>query len=111
MSIQVANPSNVPELMIRVKLPESGSYHGSPSGDTEYDRAYNDAILSAKPVGFEVRWPRAGERWPVDSEGYTWVRLYCADRKHGLEHYIEEYRVVSQELARIRTELRKMVGA
>ena len=29
----------VPEFMIRVKLPPSGAYHSSPSGDTEYEDA------------------------------------------------------------------------
>lgn len=66
------------EFMVRVKLPSSGGYHSSPSGDTQYEIDYRQAIFDVKPIGFEVRWPRLNEKWPVDSEGYTYVPLYVS---------------------------------
>lgn len=64
--------------MIQVKLPSSSEYHASPSGDTEYESAYKQAIFDAKPEGFEVSWPKIGHRWPIDSEGFTFVPLYLS---------------------------------
>lgn len=63
------------EFHVRVRLPDAASFHSSPSGDAEYEAAYSSAISAVKPRGFEVRWPRTGQKWPVDSEGYTWVPL------------------------------------
>lgn len=67
------------QFMIRVELPSPSAYPSGPSGDTEYYTAYKDAIFASLPDGFEVFWPRAGQRWPVDSEGYTFVPLYLGD--------------------------------
>ncbi len=91
-----------PEFMVRVKLPSSGGYHCSPSGDTEYEEAYNAAIMAAKPDGYEVIWPRIGEKWPVDSEGYTWVRLRCTDGKAAVAYWTERCRLAEKELKRIK---------
>lgn len=86
---------------IRVKLPSSGGYHSSPSGDAEYEKAYKDAIFKAKPAGFEVKWPRANEKWPVDSEGYTFVPLYLTQAADAVAHWQEQadmYRVKYETL-------------
>lgn len=77
-------------FMVRVKLPNPAGYHSSPSGDTEYEQARSSAIFAVKPVGFEVKWPRGGERWPVDSEGYTFVPLVVSDHRDALATAIEE---------------------
>jgi hypothetical protein len=94
--------STLPEFMVRVKLPSSSAYHSSPSGDTEYEDAYKKAIADALPPGFEVRWPRMHEKWPVDSEGYTYVRLYATDEKTALAHYIDRVKELESHLDRIR---------
>ena len=45
---------DIPDFMVRVNLPSSGAYHCSPSGDSEYDDAYNQALMKVVPPGFEV---------------------------------------------------------
>lgn len=92
----------IPEFMVRVKLPSSGGYASSPSGDTEYEQAYKEAIFAAKPEGFEVAWPRVGERWPVDSEGYTWVRLYCTDTTNALAKWREQALQASKAMQKVK---------
>lgn len=77
-------------FMVRVKLPNPAGYHSSPSGDTEYESARSEAIFAVKPAGFEVKWPRGGERWPVDSEGYTFVPLVLTDHRDALANAIRE---------------------
>jgi hypothetical protein len=75
---------NLPEFMVRVLLPPSHSYACCPSGDTTYEEAYNKAIQDVLPPGFVVKWPRVGHKWPVDSEGYTWVHLHCTGKCPGV---------------------------
>jgi hypothetical protein len=89
------------EFMVRVKLPSSGAYHSSPSGDTEYDNAYKEAIFAATPIGFEVGWPRRNEKWPVDSEGFTWVRLYCTDEKNALASALAQIADLKSSMSKI----------
>lgn len=91
-----------PELMVRVKLPSPSDYSSGPSGDTEYERAYTAAIFAVKPPGFEVKWLRAGQSWPKDSEGYTWVRLYCTDHKRAAAYYMELYVLIKKKLESLR---------
>ena len=91
-----------PEFMVRVKLPSSGAFPGTPSGDTEYEQAYRKAILSELPQGFEVQWPRSNEKWPVDSEGYTWVRLRCSDEKNALAYFIKEHGYLKDKLEKVK---------
>lgn len=83
----MSEASGYPEFMMRVILPPSHSFHSSPSGDTEYDIAYNKALMENKPAGFEVIYPRRNEKWPVDSEGYTWVRLQCTNKEDALAYW------------------------
>lgn len=61
------------QYCIRVELPSSGGYAACPSGDTEYEEAYNNAIKSAMPDGFKLVPVRLGHNRPVDSEGFTWM--------------------------------------
>ncbi len=63
------------EFMMRVKLPDSSGYPCGPSGDTDYYCDYANALKKATPDGFEVIEERAGVRSPLDSAGYTYVRL------------------------------------
>ena len=44
------------EFVVRVKLPSSAGFNSGPSGDTEYESAYQKAIFDIKPDGFEVAW-------------------------------------------------------
>jgi hypothetical protein len=92
----------LPEFMVRVKLPSSSAYAACPSGDAEYEEAYKKAIFDVKPAGFEVSWPRLNEKWPVDSEGYTWVRLFCADQSSAIAQWIGRVDELQTRLETIR---------
>lgn len=100
MSTEPSPP--LPEFMVRVKLPDPSRYSPGPSGDNAYDDAYDKALRDAVPPGFEVRRPRLGQRWPVDSEGYTFVPLYCSGPQKALSHYIEEVGRLEAYVSRIR---------
>ncbi len=102
----MANPV---QFMIRVKLPSSSAYHSSPSGDSEYDEAYKKAIFDIKPPGFEVCWPRLNEKWPKDSEGYTFVPLYISDDKTSLHYYIERVAMLENQLAKAREHAKQLL--
>lgn len=75
------------EFMVRVKLPCASDFK---PGDG-YESARNDAIFAIKPCGFEVKWPREGQTWPVDSEGYTYVPLFLTYHKDALAFYMERH--------------------
>lgn len=85
-------------FVVKVKLPASCAFHSSPSGDTEYEQAYNSAIFAVKPRGFEVKWPKGAERWPVDSEGFTYVPLVLTDHRDALAKTIEDCARLRQRL-------------
>lgn len=91
-----------PEFMMRVKLPSSGEYHSRPSGDTAYEEALRRALMEVKPEGFEIIYPKLNEKWPIDSEGFTWVRLYCTNDKDALGYWMKEARFLQQKLDRIK---------
>jgi hypothetical protein len=74
----------IPEFMIRVKLPSPDAFPACPSGDTDYEIARDKALADARPEGFEYIYPRMGESWPRDSEGYTFARLRCSDHDNAL---------------------------
>lgn len=95
--------------MVRVKLSSSGSYACCPSGDTEYEIDYHKAIDAAKPPGFEVIYPRLNEKWPKDSEGFTWVRLKCTNKDDALAHFLAEAVKKNDELARIKNLLKDSI--
>lgn len=90
------------EFMVRVKLPKSGSYHSSPSGDSEYEDAYNKAIADALPPGFEVCKARLNEKWPIDSEGVTYVPLRVTKAGYALSFYMERVKELETKIERIK---------
>jgi len=90
------------EYVVRVKLPSSGSFHSSPSGDTEYETAYNAAIFAAKPEGFEVAWSSRAT-WPVDRDGLTWVKLYCTDKSKAVEYFQDRVVSLTKQVERLKT--------
>src|SRR3989344_39135 len=98
---------NYPESMMRVKLPNSASYHSSPSGDTEYEEAYKKAIADVLPDGYEGIWPRPNEKWQSDSEGFTWVRLRCVNLDMALVYWQERARFAEKHIARIKEVVEK----
>jgi hypothetical protein len=98
----------IPEFMVRVLLPKSSEFHCSPSGDSEYDDALKKAIFAVKPYGFEVVWPKLNEKWPVDSEGLTWVRLRCADDKEGLAYFMNECRILQKKIEKVKEATRSL---
>ena len=98
------------EYVVRVKLPSSAGYPSCPSGETDYERVYNDTIFAAKPEGFEVSWATKN-LWPTDKDGKTWVLLYCTDQKKAVQYFnermitfekkVEEFRELSKKLSAI----------
>ena len=98
---------NVPEFMMRVKLPSSGSFAACPSGDTEFEEAHRKAINDRLPPGFEVSWPRQGT-WPRDKEGYTWVLLYLTDEKKSAAYFMKQAHEAQQALSRLQEKLRSI---
>lgn len=100
----------VPEFMIRVQLPSSGAYSGSPSGDTEFEDAYRNAILEKLPEGFEVIWPLLNRKTPQDSEGFTWIRIRydgkCAENPQA--HWIQECQAAQKELRELKAAIRRL---
>ena len=97
-------PCRFPEFMVRVRLPESSTYHSGPSGDTEFEDAYNAAITAAVPEGFEAIRPRLGERWPK-IDGVTFVPLRLVDPSNplaSLAHYVQEVKRLESRLAAVR---------
>ena len=91
--------------MIRVKLPNASAYAGCPSGDSEYEDAYKSAIARVKPEGFEVKWPRIGHRWPVDSEGYTYVPLDCINEDNVMAELIFKVHFLEEKIKKAREAL------
>lgn len=89
------------EYVVRVKLPSSGSFHSSPSGDTEYEQACNAAIFAVKPPGFEVAWSSRAT-WPVDRDGLTWVKLYCTDSSKAMEYYHDRVASLTKQVERMK---------
>lgn len=92
----------VPEFMVRVKLPSGCDYWASPSGDTAFEEAFDKALAEATPPGFNPVYPRGNECWPVDSEGFTFVRLQCTDEKSALAYWMAEAQKWQAELRRIK---------
>jgi len=90
-----------PECMVRVKLPSSSGYAACPSGDTEYEMDRTKALRDALPEGYEYVYPRTGQYWAKDSEGYTWARLKCTDEKNALEAARDTIKSLRTRLKRI----------
>jgi len=91
------------EYIVRVKLPPLNDN----DDNYEYERRYNDAIFAVKPTGFEVDWS-SKKTWPVDSEGYTWVKLYCTDQKKAVEYFMDRVQSLEKRLEYMRDLGRKM---
>ena len=90
-----------PEFMIRVKLPEASHFPSTPSGDLEYEEAWDNKLFETLPQGFEYVYPRTGEQWPKDSEGFTFARLICIDNQIALGATIERERHLRSRLDKI----------
>ncbi len=101
-------------FMVRVKLP-TASHQGNlyqselEKFNSDYEKSYKSSVFAAKPPGFEIKWPRNGEKWPIDSEGYSFMPLYISDRKEVHLHYVEKVFELQKELDRIKGELRKLI--
>ena len=96
------------EYLMRCKLPSSCGYHSSPSGDTQYENDYRDAIFANKPEGFEIAWS-SRSTWPIDKDGNTWVKLYCTDKQMALQYYIDATARLKKELDRIKSKLAEII--
>lgn len=91
-----------PELMVRVKLPDPNAYHSGPSGDTEFEVAYAEALAGAVPPGFEAIRERAGVVRPKDSSGMTYVRLRVKDPRAVLAWTVQATRQAAGAIHAIR---------
>ncbi len=98
-------------FMVRAKLPSSVKVTNMLSDDVDkdYSREFKDACFAAKPQGFEIKWPRNGESWPIDSEGYTFIPLYLTDRKEGHLYFIERTYELEKQLKYIKSVLEKLI--
>lgn len=94
-------------FMVRVKLPNSGGYSAGPSGDTEYEDAYEKALGSSLPSGFQYVKRRAGEHRFRDQEGYTYLPVFCVDEKESLALAIQQRNKAYQELSKFIDEITK----
>jgi hypothetical protein len=88
------------EYVMLVKLPSSGAFHCSPSGDTEYETACQKAIFENLPQGFEIAWATE-PTWPKDKDGLTWVKLYCTDQKKAVEYFRDRLERAEKRLQEI----------
>jgi hypothetical protein len=95
--------NELPEFMMRVKLPNPNDYASCPSGDTDYEKDYSDALFKNKPSGFEIKYERSGVKWPTDSDGFTYVRLYCTDKQIALATAYDELIGLRKKLDAIKT--------
>lgn len=91
----------LPEFMVRVKLPNPNGYASCPSGDTDYEVDYDKAIKQATPEGFEVIKERLGVSNPVDSTGYTYLRLRCVNESLVIAKLQDEVKSLRSKLAKV----------
>lgn len=98
----MATNKPLPEFFVRVKLPAAGNYPACPSGDTDYEVDYHEALTAATPEGFEPLKPRTLERWPMDSEGRTWVPLRATQAGNAFAAMTERVKQLETQLERIR---------
>ncbi len=89
-------------FMVRVKLPPL-------DGPDEVLGPWKQAVFAAKPPGFEVKWARNGEKWPVDSEGFTFVPLYVTSAKEVFLYHVEKVVSLERRLKHIQDTLRSLV--
>lgn len=92
---------NLPDFMVRVKLPSENAYPSCPSGDTDYEIAYDKAVKKATPAGFEVIEERLGVANPKDSSGYTYLRLRCVDKQLDLGNLFAEVERLRKKIGRL----------
>jgi hypothetical protein len=101
------------EFMVRIKLPTELIFTNQSGEYTSDQKACMDAIFAEKPQGFEVRWPKVGQKWPVDSEGFTFVPLYLSSHKDHSYYLLDQnernYRKI-QELKKLAKEISALVG-
>ncbi len=93
--------TKLPEFMVRVKLPNPNGYAACPSGDTDYEVDYHKALKAATPDGFEAIEERIEVSRPVDSTGYTYVRLRCVDEKLVVAKLSAEVRSLQRKLDKV----------
>jgi len=87
------------QYTMRVKIPE-----GTCLNILQLRPNYHElclTILNEKPSGFEVDWDSKGT-WPIDAEGYTWVKLYRTDSKLAIEFWMRKCACYEAKLSRIK---------
>jgi hypothetical protein len=94
------------EFVMRIKLPESSC---SPSGDTEFEIAYDKVLKENCPSGFIVQHQRIGEKWAKDSEGFTYVRLKLVKETETFNYLITKNKELEKELSHIKGTLKRLV--
>ena len=100
----------MPEFMVRVKLPASGEFHCSPSGDTEYEDARHKCLSAAIPEGFSEKPMRSGHNCPKDNEGYTWVLLKYDEQRedNSIQAWMQRARKAENELVQLKKKLAQL---
>lgn len=100
------------QFMVKVKLPSSCGFHCSPSGDMEYEQAIHNTIIAAKHPDFEVHWPKLNEKWPIDSQGYTYVPLYLRNNQGSdqMNNWINMYYDAQKEIKFLKEKIKDLAG-
>ena len=86
-----------PDFMVRVKLPKAAHY----TRFAAYEMAFEKALSDVCPDGFDFVCPEKNEKWPVDSEGYTWARLRCSGEDASLAFWVSRTRELEELLEKI----------
>lgn len=75
--------------------------------NTQHHSNCCNAIFAEKPSGFEVDWESSGT-WPIDSEGHTWVKLYCTQPSLAIEFWMRQVDRYKSQLHKIKEALRQI---
>ena len=97
------------EFLMRVKLPRDMSLDKCRDENAGYmDARFLDAIFKDKPDGFEVDW---GSRdwWPVDNNGFTWVKLYMTSHKSGIVWHMTQYQFIRKRIERMQDIAKQLI--
>jgi len=97
------------EYIARVNLPSSGGFAMCPSGDSDYEIAYDVAIKNATPDGFEAD-IKTQHLWPKDRDGMTWIRLVCTDESKAIEALSKQVQELTRQLERMKEIGRQLAG-
>lgn len=105
------------EFFVRVKLPHPYEFPAKGGREDDPERQAmdqrrqenSDAVFRVKPDGYEVKWPQTKEAiWPIDNEGFSWVRLAVGDTKDALSSWQRRYFELERRHRRLREAIKDL---